>query len=75
MPLIERPIEAGLPRTWEFSKQTETRRGGVVESVAGGYTAILLICQPSGAENSIRRQCATLSEAETWLDEQIGEYE
>lgn len=43
--------------------------------MVGGYTAILLIRQPSGVENSIRRQCATLNEAETWLDEQIGEDE
>lgn len=34
---------------------------------------ILLIGQPSGVENSVRKQCATLDEAETWLDEQIGE--
>ena len=26
-------------------------------------------------ENSIRRQCSTLNEAEKWLDEQIGEDE
>ncbi|KAB7194100.1 hypothetical protein GBB97_10395 [Bifidobacterium longum] len=34
---------------------------------------ILLIRQPSGVENSVRKQCATLDEAETWLDKQIGE--
>lgn len=41
--------------------------------MVGGYTAILLIRQPSGVENSVRKQCATLDEAETWLDKQIGE--
>lgn len=43
--------------------------------MVGGYTAILLIRQPSGVENSVRKQCATLDEAETWLDEQMGEDE
>lgn len=50
-------------------------RGGVVASMVGGYTAILLVRQPNGVENSIRRQCSTLNEAEKWLDEQIGEDE
>ena len=65
----------GLPRMWEHPKRTRTRRGGVVASMVGGYTAILLIRQPNGVENSIRRQCSTLNEAETWLDEQMGEDE
>ncbi len=43
--------------------------------MVGGYTAILLIRQPSGVENSIRRQCASLNEAEKWLDEQMGDSE
>lgn len=43
--------------------------------MVGGYTVILLIRQPSGVENSVRKQCATLDEAETWLDEQMGEDE
>lgn len=43
--------------------------------MVGGYTAILLVRQPNGVENSIRRQCSTLNEAEKWLDEQMGEDE
>lgn len=43
--------------------------------MVGGYTVILLIRQPSGVENSVRKQCATLDEAEKWLDEQMGEDE
>ena len=39
--------------------------------MVGGYTAILLVRQPNGVENSIRRQCSTLNEAEKWLDEQM----
>lgn len=75
MTLIEHEARVGLPRMWERPRRTRTRRGGVVASMVGGYTAILLIRQPNGVENSIRRQCSTLNEAETWLDEQIGEDE
>lgn len=73
MTLIEHEARVGLSRMWEHPKRTRTRRGGVVASMVGGYTAILLIRQPSGVENSVRKQCATLDEAETWLDKQIGE--
>lgn len=73
MTLIELEARVGLPRMWEHPRRTHTRRGGVVASMVGGYTAILLIRQPSGVENSIRRQCASLNEAEKWLDKQIGE--
>lgn len=75
MTLIEHEARVGLPRMWEHPKRTRTRRGGVVTSMVGGYTAILLVRQPNGVENSIRRQCATLNEAEKWLDEQMGEDE
>lgn len=75
MALIEHEARVGLPLMWQHPKRTHTRRGGVVTSMVGGYTAILLIRQPSGVENSIRRQCATLNEAEKWLDEQMGEDE
>lgn len=64
MTLIEHEARVGLSRMWEHPKRTRTRRGGVVASMVGGYTAILLVRQPSGVENSIRRQCATLNEAE-----------
>ena len=30
----------GLPRMWEHPTRTHTRRGGVVASMVGGYTAI-----------------------------------
>lgn len=73
MMLIEHEARVGLPRMWEHP--TRTRRGGVVASMVGGYTAMLLVRQPSGVENSIRRQCSTLNEAEKWLDEQMGEDE
>lgn len=73
MTLIEHEARVGLPRMWEHPRRTRTRRGGVVTSMVGGYTAILLVRQPNGGENSIRRQCASLNEAETWLDKQIGE--
>lgn len=72
---IEHEARVGLPRMWEHPRRTRTRRGGVVASMVGGYTAILLVRQPNGVENSIRRQCSTLNEAEKWLDEQIGEDE
>lgn len=75
MTLIEHEARVGLPRMWEHPRRTRTRRGGVVTSMVGGYTAILLVRQPSGVENSVRKQCATLNEAETWLDEQIGDSE
>lgn len=75
MTLIEHEARVGLPRMWEHPRRTRTRRGGVVTSMVGGYTAILLVRQPNGVENSIRRQCATLNEAEKWLDEQMGEDE
>lgn len=77
MALIEHEARVGLPRMWEHPTRTRTRtrRGGVVASMVGGYTAILLVRQPSGVENSVRRQCASLNEAEKWLDEQIGEDE
>lgn len=73
MPLIEHEARVGLPRMREHPTRTHTRRGGVVASMVGGYTAILLIRQPSGVENSVRKQCATLDETETWLDKQIRE--
>lgn len=73
MALIEHEARVGLPRMWEHP--TRTRRGGVVASMVGGYTAILLVRQPNGVENSIRRQCSTLNEAEKWLDEQMGDSE
>lgn len=73
MALIEHEARVGLPRMWEHP--TRTRRGGVVASMVGGYTAMLLVRQPSGVENSIRRQCSTLNEAEKWLDEQMGDSE
>lgn len=72
---IEHEARVGLPRMWEHPRRTRTRRGGVVASMVGGYTAILLVRQPNGVENSIRRQCSTLNEAEKWLDEQMGEDE
>lgn len=75
MALIEHEARVGLPRMWEHPRRTRTRRGGVVASMVGGYTAILLIRQPNGVENSIRRQCSTLNEAEKWLDEQMGDSE
>lgn len=75
MALIEHEARVGLPRMWEHPTRTRTRRGGVVASMVGRYTAILLVRQPSGVENSVRRQCKTLTEAETWLDKQIGEDE
>lgn len=75
MTLIEHEARVGLPRMWEHPKRTRTRRGGVATSMVGGYTAILLVRQPSGVENSIRRQCASLNEAEKWLDEQMGDSE
>lgn len=75
MMLIEHEARVGLPRMWEHPTRTHTRRGDVVASMVGGYTAILLIRQPSGVENSVRKQCATLDEAEKWLDKQIGEDE
>lgn len=75
MMLIEHEARVGLPRMWEHPTRTHTRRGGVVASMVGGYTAILLVRQPNGVENSIRRQCSTLNEAEKWLDEQMGEAE
>lgn len=64
MMLIEHEARVGLPRMWEHPTRTHTRRGGVVASMVGGYTAILLVRQPNGVENSIRRQCSTLNEAE-----------
>lgn len=75
MTLMERPARTGLPRIWEHPKRTRTRRGGVVTSMVSGYTAILLIRQPNGAENSYRKPCKTLDEAEVWLDKEIGEDE
>lgn len=75
MMLIEHEARVGLPRMWEHPRRTRTWRGGVVASMVGGYTAILLVRQPNGVENSIRRQCSTLNEAEKWLDEQMGEDE
>lgn len=75
MTLIEHEARVGLPRMWEHPKRTRTRRGGVVASMVSGYTAILLVRQPNGVENSIRRQCASLNEAEAWLDKEIGEDE
>ena len=73
MTLIEHEARVGLPRMWEHPKRTRTRRGGVATSMVGGYTAILLVRQPNGVENSIRRQCSTLNEAEKWLNERPRE--
>ena len=75
MMLIEHEARVGLPRMWEHPTRTHTRRGDVVASMVGGDTAILLVRQPSGVENSIRWQCASLNEAEKWLDEQMGDSE
>lgn len=59
------------PVWWEFEQQTDRLRGGVVECITGGYTAILLIRTPSGAENSIRHRVPTLEAADRWLAEQF----
>lgn len=40
MMLIEHEARVGLPRMWEHPRRTRTRRGGVVASMVGGYTAI-----------------------------------
>lgn len=40
MMLIEHEARVGLPRMWEHPTRTHTRRGGVVASMAGGYTPI-----------------------------------
>lgn len=40
MPLIEHEARVGLPRMREHPTRTHTRRGGVVASMVGGYTAI-----------------------------------
>ena len=45
MMLIEHEARVGLPRMWEHPRRTRTRRGGVVASMVGGYTAILLVRQ------------------------------
>lgn len=39
MTLIEHEARVGLPRMWEHPRRTRTRRGGVVASMVGGYTA------------------------------------
>ena len=45
MTLIEHEARVGLPRMWEHPRRTRTRRGGVVASMVGGYTAILVCVQ------------------------------
>ena len=45
MTLIEHEARVGLPRMWEHPRRTRTRRGGVVASMVGGYTAILVFRQ------------------------------
>lgn len=53
MMLIEHEARVGLPRMWEHPTRTHTRRGGVVASMVGGYTAICgtSCAKPKGASN------------------------
>ena len=61
MMLIEHEARVGLPRMWEHPRRTRTRRGGVVASMVGGYTAIL--CFASMFVRQVR-QCFSV----VWAD-------
>lgn len=70
--LIRHGAVPPAPVWWEHTPAAPSRRGSVVVSALGGYTAVPLIRQPSGAENGVRRHCASLHEAEAWLDREVG---